>query len=292
MTQETFVGRADPSRVRQMALRLEAEGMTSREVQSAIFSYAGNGLTVTLYNSGKLVVQGVGAEGYGSGLLGQAIRKAGHPPEEAVIGTDESGKGDYFGPLTVAAVFVSPRERTKMRAGEIDDSKKLSDTTIRRLAGAIQEKLPHAVLALPPTEYNRRYREVGNLNKLLAELHGQAILEVAKKVRCRRVLTDQFGDESLVRLALGKEAKRFDLRQRPRAEGDPAVAAASILAREAFVRGMRALEGEYAVDLPLGAGEDVERAALRFLEIHGRGKLGHVAKLHFKTTQKIERGEI
>ena len=287
MTQETFVGRADPGKVREMALRLETEGMVPRDVQSAIFSYAGNGLTVTLYNSGKLVVQGAGAEAFGSGLLGQTVRASEMPPEEAVIGTDESGKGDYFGPLVVAAVYVAPKERTKMRAGEVDDSKKLSDATIRRLAGAIQEKLPHAVVSLPPSDYNRRYQETGNLNKLLAALHAQAILEVAGKVRARKVLTDQFGDESLVRTALGKEAKRFDLRQRPRAEEDPAVAAASILARDAFVRGMKQLEQAWALDLPFGAGDDVDRAARRFLEIHGRGKLGEVAKLHFKTTQKI-----
>lgn len=287
MTQETFVGRPDPSKAGALSRELEGMGLRARDVPHSIFSYAGNGITATLYRSGKFVVQGMQAQALGRRLLGEA---APPPPaeDEAVIGTDESGKGDYFGPLVVAAVYVSPKGRSEMREGEVDDSKKLSDTTIQRLAGAIQEKLPHAIVRLDPASYNARYQKEGNLNRLLASLHAQAILELAKKTRCRKVLTDQFGDESLVRLALGADAKRFDLRQRPRAEEDPAVAAASILARNEFVRGMRELSQEFAVDLPLGAGPEVEQAARKFLNIHGRAKLGQVAKLHFKTTQKFD----
>lgn len=287
MTQETFVGKPDPAKAGTISRELEAQGLRSRDVPHAVFSYFGNGIAATLYRSGKFVVQGTNAEAFGRKLLGEAM-PAPVKDDEAVIGTDESGKGDYFGPLVVAAVYVSPKGRAEMRAGEVDDSKKLSDSTIERLAGAIQAKLPHAIVSLPPTEYNRRYQEEGNLNRLLAKQHAEAILQLAKKTRCRKVLTDQFGDESLVRVALGAEAKRFDLRQRPRAEEDPAVAAASILARREFVRGLRELSQEHAVDLPLGAGPEVENAARRFLNIHGRGKLGQVAKLHFKTTQKFD----
>lgn len=286
MTQETFVGRADPAKVREIATQLEAAGMISREIPYSIFSYVGKGIAATLYNSGKFVVQGTGAAEFGQRLLGQTVSKKAKPEEE-VIGTDESGKGDYFGPLVVAAVYVSAPERVQMRMGEVDDSKKLSDVTIQRVAGALRAKVPHAIVALDPVDYNRRYTQFGNLNPLLAALHAQAILDLAKQVSCRHVLTDQFGNESLIRTALGEKAKEFKLDQRPRAEEDVAVAAASILARDEVLKRMKALSEEIAVDLPLGAGLEVEKAGREVLRLHGKEGLPKVAKIHFKTTQKI-----
>ena len=290
MTQETFVGRFDPAHARALADRLSAEGFAFRTVEHALVAASRDDLVVTLYRSGKVVVQGRDARAFGARLTGVAP-----PPERAAaadpetIGTDESGKGDYFGPLVVAAVYANRKQRLEMARGEVRDSKTLSDETIRRLAAAVRKTLPNTVVSLSPDEYNRVYEKVGNVNRVLASLHAEAILRVSRRVKCRRVLTDEFGDPSLVRGALGKAADRFELHQRPRAEEDPAVAAASILARDAFVTALRRLSGEFAVDLPKGAGEDVDEAARRFLRIHGAKALPRVAKVHFKTTQKLGR---
>ncbi|HET6204056.1 MAG TPA: ribonuclease HIII [Planctomycetota bacterium] len=290
MAQETFVGKFDPARARDLADRLAAEGFAPRTVPHALVAATRPDLVVTLYGTGKIVVQGAAARAFGARLAGAVpLPETGAALGPEVIGTDESGKGDYFGPLVAAAVYASPRQREEMARGEVDDSKKLSDETVARLAGAIGRTLPNAVVALLPEEYNRRYEEAGNVNRLLASLHAEAILRVARRVRCRRVLTDAFGDASLVRGALGAAASRFDLHQRPRAEEDPAVAAASILARDAFVRGLARLSEEFAIDLPKGAGGEVDAAARRFVAIHGPDALRRVAKVHFKTTGKISR---
>ncbi len=290
MTQETFVGKFDPARARELADRLAGEGFAPRTLPHALVAATRPDLAVTLYGSGKLVVQGAEARAFGS-RLAEAVpvprRAAALDPD--AIGTDESGKGDYVGPLVVAAAYATPRQRSAMARGEVDDSKKLSDETVARLAGAISKTLPHALVALSPEEYNRTYAQAGNVNRLLASLHAEAILRVSRRVACRRVLTDAFGDASLVRGALGAAAERFDLHQRPRAEEDPAVAAASILARDGFLRGLAALSEEFAVDLPKGAGEEVDAAARRFVSIHGPEALRRVAKVHFKTTGKIGR---
>jgi ribonuclease HIII len=290
VTQETFVGKLDPARAADLKERLSREGFRFRAIEHAVLAGVREGLSVALYGSGKLVVQGIGAREFAERALGvEAIAAPAPSPAEDVIGTDESGKGDYFGPLVVAAVYADPRARAAMARGEVDDSKKLSDETVRRLAAAIREKLPNAVVSLSPEEYNRAWESARNANRLLASLHAEAIVRVSRRVRCRRVLTDAFGDASLVRGALGPVAARFELRQRPRAESDPAVAAASILARDAFLAAMNALSEEFAVDLPLGAGENVDDAGRRFLRLHGAEALRRVAKLHFKNTQKLGR---
>jgi len=290
MTQETFVGKLDPAQAGDLRDRLAAEGFRFRTIEHAALAAVREGLSVALYRTGKLVVQGIGAREFAERILGaESIASPAAAAGEDVIGTDESGKGDYFGPLVVAAVYAVPKERAAMARGEVDDSKKLSDETVRRLAAAIRDRLPHAVVSLSAEEYNRAWERERNANRVLASLHAEAILRVGRRVKCRRVLTDAFGDASLLRHALGPAASRFELRQRPRAESDPAVAAASILARDAFVAAMRALSEEFAVDLPLGAGEEVDGAARRLVGLHGPDALRRAAKVHFKNTQKLGR---
>jgi ribonuclease HIII len=246
-------------------------------------------LTITYYNSGKLVVQGDDIDTF---LSVHAPEFAGagveaHSADDERIGTDEAGKGDYFGALTVAAVFVSSSDIARLRRIGVADSKQLSDDTVARLAAAIEVSTPHALVVVDPLEYNRRQRELGNVNKLLGELHAQAILEVSQKTACRKVLTDQFGDIGHVRRGLGLTSAAFQLEARPRAEDHVAVAAASILARSAFLASLRRLSDECGLDLPKGAGEPVDSIVKKLVAIVGRDGLPRFAKVHFRTTEKV-----
>jgi ribonuclease HIII len=281
----------DLRRADELRRELEAAGFELRDIQHAVFGAHKPGLAVTLYRRGKLVLQGNQIEAFLERFLpGESFPEEGGAASsdtETVLGTDESGKGDYFGPLIVAGVLVPPGEGPRLREQGAADSKRLADMTALRLSDWIRERYPHAVVSLPPEEYNRRYEETRNLNRLLAELHAQVIREVTSRHRCDRVITDQFGDESLVRLALGPHAAGMRLEQRPGAEAETAVAAGSILARAEFLRVLQELRVEAGIDLPKGASAEVERAARDLVSLLGRDALRRFAKLHFKTTQKI-----
>jgi len=280
----------DLTRAEALREDLARAGFEFREIQHAIFGAFKPGVAVTLYRRGKLVLQGNALDAFVERFLpGEAGIGEDAPPgdREAVLGTDESGKGDYFGPLVVAAVLVPAGAAADLRAEGVADCKRLSDLTVLRLSDRIREQFPHAVASLPPLEYNRRYAEVRNLNRLLADLHARVILEVTASHRCDRVLTDQFGDASLVRRALGDAAGPLRLEQRPGAEAETAVAAASVLARAEFLRVLQELRIEAGIDLPKGASAEVERAAREIVTLLGRDALGRFAKLHFKTTGKI-----
>jgi len=288
MTQETRVILLTPSQGDELRRRLDAAGFRFRSIPHARFAAVDDELSATLYKSGKLVLQGRGLELFAERFLG--LQPAA-PPHSRVdderIGTDEAGKGDYYGPLVVAAVYCSDGDIARLRRIGVADSKQLSDGTVARIAAAVQVSTTNEVVALSPVEYNRRYAETRNVNALLGELHAFVITKIASATRCRRVLIDQFGDIAHVRAGLAERAAAFELETRPRAEEHVAVAAASILARDAFLRGLRELSDQFAVDLPKGAGEPVDRAAERVLAVLGRDGLGNVAKLHFKNTDRI-----
>lgn len=217
---------------------------------------------------------------------GGRVRATGHEHlDVALIGSDECGKGDYFGPLVVAAVRLEPGQAEKLRTAGVRDSKALSDEQCLKLGAALRGAFPHAVVRLDPERYNAIYVQ-GKLNDLLGNLHAEAIAQLARPGI--HVLVDQFANAKLMQQKL----KHLDvqLEQRTRAEANPAVAAASIIAREQFLSGLRELSEEAAVDLHKGAGSPVDAAAERFVAIHGREGLVKVAKLHFKNTQKIRGG--
>lgn len=205
--------------------------------------------------------------------------------DEAIIGSDECGKGDYFGPLVVAAVRLEPGQAEKLRAAGVRDSKTLTDDQCRKLGAALRGTFPHAVVRLDPPRYNQIYVQ-GKLNDLLGSLHAEAIAQLARPGI--HVLVDQFANAKLMQAKL----KHLDIRleQRTRAESNAAVAAASIIAREQFLSALAELSEEAAVDLHKGAGSPVDAAAERYVAIHGREGLVKVAKLHFKNTQKIRGG--
>lgn len=207
--------------------------------------------------------------------------------DEGHIGVDESGKGDYFGPLVVAACYVGPEHLAEMEG--VQDSKKLTDAKALEIASRIRRVCPHEVLVIMPRRYNELYAEIKNLNRLLEWGHAKVIEEVLKKAPCRLAISDRFADPRGLRDKLRRKGVDVTLESRVRAESDPAVAAASILARASFLLKLRDLGQEFGFDLPKGA-TAVIGPGRKFVQQHGAERLGEVAKLHFKTTAQVTSG--
>jgi len=211
-------------------------------------------------------------------------------PSHAIerIGIDESGKGDYFGPLVIAGVFVDATTQGELRLMGVRDSKKISDGRVFELAQDIKTICPHSVIAIGPQKYNELYAKIKNLNRLLAWGHAKALENLLDRgVTCKRAISDQFGDERLILNALQEKGRTIVLEQRTKAESDLAVAAASILARAEFLLRLKRLSSEVGTTLPKGASPAVELAAKMIIKKHGQERLGSVAKLHFKTTKAV-----
>lgn len=204
------------------------------------------------------------------------------------IGVDESGKGDFFGPLCVAGVRVDEKlEKLFLDAG-IRDSKKISDKKILELEKVIKTNAVHSVVIVSNSKYNELYGRIKNLNKLLAWGHARVIENICENHSCDYALSDQFGDESLIKNALMKNGQNIELRQMVRAESaDIAVAAASVLARAAYVKKVAEMSQTYGVDFPKGCAQQVKDAAKIFIDKYGKVKLSEVCKTHFKTYNEV-----
>lgn len=203
------------------------------------------------------------------------------------IGIDESGKGDYFGPLVIAAVYVNAESEPDLRLMEVRDSKRISDGRILEMAPDIRQACKHSVVAIGPQRYNELYAKIRNLNRLLGWGHARALENLLEQVDCGLVIADQFGDERFVRSALLEKGKQVRLIQKPKAETELAVAAASILARAEFLLRLKRLSEDVGTSLPKGASSAVELAARMVLKKHGKDRLATIAKMHFKTTQAV-----
>ena len=202
------------------------------------------------------------------------------------IGIDESGKGDYFGPLVIAAAHVTPEIEPELRLMEVRDSKKISDGRILEIARDLRQICKHSIVSIGPQKYNELYPKFRNLNRLLAWGHARALENLLEQVDCPLAIADQFGDERFILSALQEKGKKIQLVQRTKAESDLAVAAASILARAEFLIRLKRLSDEIGTVLPKGA-THVELAARMVVKKHGEAILGMVAKLHFKTTKAV-----
>lgn len=210
-----------------------------------------------------------------------------------LIGTDESGKGDYFGPLVSAGVYVDENIAKLLEFEGIKDSKKLSDKKNIELSQKIITicKNKYSIIEISPEKYNDLYeqfvREKKNLNTLLAWGHAKAIEELLSKVECQTAIADQFADESFIQSKLQEKGKRLQLIQMPKAEENIAVAAASIIARARFLEKLNKLSSEFQITLPKGVSLSVVDSAKRIVVAHGKDSLRKVAKLHFKTTKQV-----
>lgn len=205
------------------------------------------------------------------------------------IGTDESGKGDYFGPLVVAGMYVERKRINELVELGIRDSKRItSDKVVKNLSKSLRKiGYPFSIVTIGPEKYNKLYSKIKNLNRLLAWGHARVIENLLSRTVCEKVITDQFGDERFILNALMKKGKRIFLELRPKAENDLAVAAASILARAEFIERLQNLSMEVGFDLPRGASSLVEEKALLLIQKKGESILNKVAKVHFKITGRI-----
>ncbi|TAN38671.1 MAG: ribonuclease HIII [Verrucomicrobia bacterium] len=271
-----------------------------RAVPHAELAAEGRDCQITLYNSGKLLVQGSGAADWITFVLEPEVLGAAHLGYEAVLdpaaiaphmGVDESGKGDFFGPLVIAAAYVDPQLAAAFRELNVRDSKTISsDRLAEKMADDIRRLLGHrfSLVVIGPGAYNRLYAKIGNVNRLLAWGHARAIENLLAEVpNCPRALSDQFGPQHRIEHALKQRGLTIKLDQRHKAESDPAVAAASVLARAGFLKGLRELGQRYDLTLPKGASDKVQDVARQFVKKHGPTALNEVVKCHFKTTDTV-----
>lgn len=259
-----------------------------------LFSAKKKGVSVTLYTSGKLMVQGKDKNDFIAFYLEPEILKdlSYTHPETLIdsgprIGIDEAGKGDFFGPLCIAGVYANEEQIKKLLDLGVRDSKRMNDRKILILASQIRSLVPHSIVRLFPEKYNELYGKFRNLNSLLAWGHATAIGELVEKTHCKKVIIDQFASEHVVENALKRKHIEVDLTQRHYGEEDPIVAAASILARCAFVDGIESLGKMVEMTLPKGASSHVIEAGKKLVRKHGEAILGKVGKLHFKTKEAI-----
>jgi ribonuclease HIII len=269
--------------------------------QYTLFFAQKNKLSVAVYEKGpKVLVQGRNVEEFVQfelepKILGEA--KLGyeevHSPEmfEPHFGVDESGKGDFFGPLVISGVYVDRGIGRKLLDAGVVDSKRIgSDTRIRALADMIRKSSQDLVetVLIGPAKYNELYEKFGNLNKLLGWGHARVIENLlARKPACLRSLSDQFADARVIEQSLLRHGRKIAIEQRPRAESDIAVAAASILAREAFINWLERKGKELGIRLERGVSPSVKENARKLMEKNGPDALREVAKVHFRTAHEI-----
>lgn len=259
-----------------------------------IFSAKKQGLSCTLYTSGKLTVQGKGQKEFITYYLEPEILKD-FPysyPEQLVdleprIGIDEAGKGDFFGPLCIAGLFAGNDQVKQLIHLNVRDSKRMSDQSVLAMSAILKTQFAHHIVRIFPKKYNEMYESFGNLNHLLAWGHATSIEELVKKTGCKKVVIDQFAAEHVVENALKRKNMEVDLTQRHYGESDVVVAGASILARAAFLEGLATLGQNLNETLPKGASQQVIKAGKKLVLKHGPLILNEVAKVHFKTKEII-----
>lgn len=280
---------------------LERDGFEFGDRPHTLFSAKKGKLNVSVYQKGpKVLIQGKEAGDFVRFTLEPEITGEARLGYEEVnqpdmfephFGIDESGKGDYFGPLVVAGAYTDATSaRALLDAGIMDSKRITSAARIRKLAGIIRDTpgLRHVVVAIGPERYNELHRSFGNVNRLLAWGHARAIARLhEQRPSCPRALSDQFAQPAVLERALKQQRIEIQLDQRTKAESDVAVAAASILARERFVDWMDKTSAASGVTLPLGASDTVIEAGKQLVERHGPTALERAAKTHFRTTGRI-----
>lgn len=203
------------------------------------------------------------------------------------IGVDESGKGDFFGPLVIAGVMVDENNIELLKKGGIKDCKKVDDKQINKLASLVKNNCEFSLVTINPSKYNELYAKLGNLNLLLAWGHARAIENILEKRECEYALSDKFGDEKLIQNALMKKGKKIHLEQRCKAESDIAVAAASIIARAQFLKSLSEISTKYGVQIPKGASAKVIEVAKEISSKYSKDELMNTSKVHFKTYLEV-----
>jgi ribonuclease HIII len=296
----TYSIKLDDGQMESLRAILSGRGWEAFDVAYARYAFKGRDCNVTAYESGKLVVAGKGTEEFVAMTLEPEVTKAPklgydevlHPDWfELHAGLDESGKGDLFGPV-IAATVIADRTAIEgwIKAG-VKDSKKIAESQIVKLDKMIRGTHGVAVSTCfcGMAKYNLLMsRPHANLNRLLAWQHATALTQALSVKKAPRGLLDQFSKQPLVQRELAKMGtKDFDLQMRTKAEEDPVVAAASVVARAEFVRQMHALSNAFGGPLQKGAGPLVREQAAQIIGRFGARSLGNFAKLHFRTAYEV-----
>ncbi|MDD5707087.1 MAG: ribonuclease HIII [Kiritimatiellae bacterium] len=255
---------------------------------------------VNLYTSGKLLIQGKGTEDFVVFVLEPNVLMQATLGYEEVLnpeataphmGIDESGKGDFFGPLVVSAAYTDPVLSKTMQQIGVKDCKKLSDKQVFAIGAKLRDLLGrnrYSLVAIGPETYNRLYAKIRNVNRLLAWAHARAIENLLNTVpSCPRAVADQFGATHQIERALMQKGRAIVLEQHHKAESDIAVAAASVLAREGFLYALQRMSKEYDLAVPKGASDAVRQTAGELVRRHGPAILLKAAKCHFRTTDLV-----
>ena len=248
--------------------------------------------TVSIYTSGKVLLQGEGAEKYAS-FFGYQVVEENRGQNFPLIGTDEVGNGSYFGGLAVVASFVTPDQHDFLRKLGVGDSKTLTDQKIRQIAPILKEKIQHQALLLSPSKYNEVIGDRYNAVSVKVALHNQAIyLLLQKGIQPEKIVIDAFTSAKNYDKYLAQEANRFSnpISLEEKAEGKYlAVAVSSIIARDLFLENLENLGRELGYQLPSGAGTASDKVASQILQAYGMQGLNFCAKLHFKNTEKAKK---
>ena len=287
------------SQVKQLRDILEQENYEFKNKDYSIFAAKKGRLNITVYEKGpKVLIQGKDTREFVKFTLEPKILGFAELDYEEQLypqmfephfGIDESGKGDFFGPLVIAGAYTDKTLARSLIDVGVNDSKKISDSKIKKLSKIIKETpgIEYEIISISPTKYNELYSKIGNLNNLLAWGHAKCIENLCqKKPECPRALSDQFAKSSVLESTLGNMGKTIHLEQRTKAEQDVAVAAASILARNHFVDWMDKISNELGVEVPKGASSRVIDVGDQLVKAHGGAILSKIAKTHFKTASR------
>lgn len=300
----SFVEKITPSEAQTLKRHLVDGGFEFLEVPYALFCAQKPGIRCTAYTSGKLVAQGRDLDEFVEFILEPALgrfftrktflerdieqpnRQSTRPPH---IGQDEAGKGDLFGPLCIAGVYIDRVAAARLGKLKIRDGKSIGDKPLQKMAAEIRSVCHSAITVLQPSRYNALYERFKNLNLLLAWSHAEIYRRLFEKTGCRAVLVDQFAQPEVLLKAFARlPIADRNLEQRVRAEDDLAVACASILARDAFLTWIETTSRGLQFQLPKGAGAIARKAAYQLLTSKGEMALKGLVKWHFKTIGEIQ----
>lgn len=296
---ETFVYVIETKKNDPLHLYLKEQGFELSRPPYTLFSGKKSGISVTLFESQKCVIQGKQSKEFIEFFFEPEILES-FPVTHAKalipaapsnfmphIGVDESGKGDFFGPLVIAGVYADHAGLQKLQEIGVKDSKTLTDKSMQLMAQKIKKCCAFQIVIINPLKYNEIYDGFKNLNALLAWGHATVLESLVIQTGCRTATIDQFANEKVVIQALKRKKVDIELTQRHKGEEDPIVAAASILARDGFVQRLAALSEEAGIILPKGASAAVIKAGKRLVLEKGHSALPYFAKMHFKTLDSV-----
>ncbi len=274
----------------------EKNGFEFKPQNHAFWTAKGPSCNVTFYHSGKLMLQGKACGEWHQTLMAEnasakpyasALAKHPSPPPQMWIGTDEAGKGDYFGPLVVSGCAIRLDQLELLQTLAVDDSKKRADSSVREIARNLRSIVVFETISIGPARYNELIRKMRTVNNIMVWAHCQVIENLLERTQSDFVLVDRFVKDAQMRARLGPLGKETRFAQRPKAEEDPAVAAASILARSAYLGALWTLREQFGIHFPGGAAAATLAAGREFLTVHGRDRLHEVGKIHFSTTEQF-----